>query len=81
VPIDSPDPGEANLGKDGSSESPTAGVSKASLGRDEFERARDYIYKEMSWTAVTAVDRESQLWRSMNSLQNSFNQAMRDSDD
>jgi aldehyde:ferredoxin oxidoreductase len=52
------------------------GVSKASLGRDEFERARAYIYRELSWGEETGVTRESDVWKEMNSLQHSFSKAM-----
>ena len=52
------------------------GVSKASLGRDEFERARAYIYRELSWGEETGVTRGSDVWTEMNSLQHSFSEAM-----
>jgi len=52
------------------------GVSKASLGRDEFERARAYIYRELSWGEETGVTRGSQVWKEMNSLRQSFSEAM-----
>ena len=52
------------------------GVSKASLGRDEFERARAYIYRELSWGEQTGVTRGSDVWKEMNSLQHSFSEAM-----
>jgi hypothetical protein len=57
--------------------SPTAGVSKASLGRDEFENARAFVYQEMSWDLELGIDRASEVWEEMDSLQQSFNQAMR----
>ena len=52
------------------------GVSKASLGRDEFERARAYVYRELSWGEQTGVTRGSDVWKEMNSLQHSFSEAM-----
>lgn len=52
------------------------GVSKASLGRDEFERARAYIYRELSWGEETGVTRGSDVWKEMNFLQHSFSEAM-----
>ena len=52
------------------------GVSKASLGRDEFERARAYLYRELSWGEQTGVTRGSDVWKEMNSLQHSFSEAM-----
>lgn len=52
------------------------GVSKASLGRDEFERARAYLYRELSWGEETGVTRGSDLWKEMDSLQHSFSEAM-----
>ena len=52
------------------------GVSKASLGRDEFERARAYIYRELSWGEETGVTRGSEVWKEMNSLRQSFSEAM-----
>jgi aldehyde:ferredoxin oxidoreductase len=79
VPIDTPDPGSVDLAVESSSQSPTAGVSQASLGRDEFEKARNYIYRELSWKSETALDLESQVWRVIDSLKKSFNRAMRDS--
>ena len=52
------------------------GVSKASLGRDEFERARAYVYRELSWGEQTGLTRGSDVWKEMNSLQHSFSEAM-----
>ena len=52
------------------------GVSKASLGRDEFERARAYLYRELSWGEQTGVTRGSDVWKEMNFLQHSFSEAM-----
>ena len=77
VPINAPDPGEAELTSMGPVSSPTAAVSKASLGRDEFEKARAFIYQEMSWDLKLGIDRASEVWEEMDSLQQSFNQAMR----
>jgi aldehyde:ferredoxin oxidoreductase len=77
VPINAPDPGEAEMTSEAPASSPTAGVSKASLGRDEFENARAFVYQEMSWDLEFGIDRVSEVWKEMDSLQQSFNQAMR----
>jgi aldehyde:ferredoxin oxidoreductase len=78
VPIDTPDPGSVDLAVESSSQSPTAAVSIASLGREEFEKARDYVYRELSWKTETALDLESQVWRDMVSLKMLFKKAMSD---
>lgn len=78
VPINAPDPSEGNAELGKSLFSPTALVSKATLGRDEFDRARAYIYQEFSWDTKIGLVRDSALAREMNSLQQSFNQAMRE---
>ena len=69
VPINAPDPGEAELTSMGPVSSPTAAVSKASLGHDEFEKARAFIYQEMSWDLKLGIDRASEVWEEMDFLQ------------